>query len=144
MRIELNSFCEVRHDYILSSMPSVVKREAFDNLSGQFYDLASLMQDNELTWNLDLVCALNLLAIHRVLDIVKQSDSACVYGKNELNIELEKIITELKSSKYLSFSEFKEFSDRRNVEQLLNDINATENNTGLRMLCNGDIVVFNN
>lgn len=141
LKIELNTYCEGRHDYILDTMSNIVKREAFNAYSSEFHTLASLFLDREEVWNLDLVCALNLLAVHRVLDIVRQSDTAEVYTDEDVIRSINSIVESLKSSKYLSFSEFKKFSDKRNVEQLLDEINATENKTGLSMLCNGDIVV---
>jgi hypothetical protein len=123
-------------------MSDIVQRKAFTDLERESYDLSSIFEDKEVVCNLDLVCALNLLAIHRVVSILKRLDTAEIYGDERMYASLESIVAELKTSKYLSLSEFKDFSDRRNIERLLTDINAAENNTSLSRLCNGDIVVY--
>ena len=140
MILELNTYCSNRHQHIIESLKSVINCDIFGENEDAYQSLTSVFIDKEQIWNLDLVCALNLLSIHQAINFLKLYDKSSIYSDSNLCNEVELIVTSLKSSKYLSLTEFKDYSDKRSIEQLLADINANENTTGLSTLCHGDIV----
>lgn len=140
MKGELNTYCSSRHEHIIQAMSEIVEssvatKAVVENISGIFKNI-------EATYNLELMCALNLLAIQRVFKLLNKLEPNQEYLDPELKTYLTKIVNALKNSEFLSLAQFKEFSDQRTLAVLLTDINKMDIDNGISKLYNGDIVSF--
>lgn len=140
LRNELNTYCSNRHEQILKAMNEIVdakqaQKQGIDDLSNVFIN-------KESTYNLELMSALNLLAIRRVFKQLRYLEPNQEYLDREQTDYFMKIVNNLKSSEFLSLSQFKEYSEKRTLSQLLVDINQMDMDNGISKLYNGDIVVL--
>jgi gamma-glutamyl phosphate reductase len=139
MKCELNTYCSSRHEHIINAMDEIVVMNQATN--SKIENLSNIFKDKESTYNLELMCALNLLALHKVFKLLNKLEPTQEYLDPSLKNYLIKIVNALKSSEFLSLAQFREFSDQKTLAVLLTDINQMDIDNGISKLYNGDIVI---